>query len=149
MAETINDTHRPPQPTHHPSSAITRPWMGDSIGWYEGERRRDDQLSSRAILLYASDQLKVTNASSSPTIVCSTSSRRRPARRAEPWGEYTSRSPGVWEYAHSNHGMYNALMIGAAGRRPIKQDTAATLGTEGPIDLARVRLSCCGAPRPF
>ena len=138
MAETINDTRIVRlNSTHHPSSAITRPWMGDSIGWYEGDTLVVETINyhPEQYFFYASDQLKVTERF---TLVADDRLLYQfhvedPLVWAEPWGgEYEfSRSPGVWEYAchEGNHGMYNALMIGRmqdAGL--IKQDTAATLG---------------------
>ncbi|MEZ6029529.1 MAG: hypothetical protein R3C46_07230 [Hyphomonadaceae bacterium] len=121
MAETIHDTRIIRlNAKHNPASAVTRPWMGDSIGWYEGDSLVVETINfhPEQYFFYASDQLKVTERF---TLVADDRLLYQfkvedPLVWAEPWGgEYEfSRSPGVWEYAchEGNHGMYNALMIG-------------------------------------
>ncbi len=63
MVETINDTRIVRlNSKHHPGSAVTRPWMGDSIGWYEGDTLVVETINyhPEQYFYYASEQLKVT-----------------------------------------------------------------------------------------
>src|SRR6185295_5163237 len=63
MAETIHDTRIVRlNAKHSPGSAVTRPWMGDSIGWYEGDSLVVETINFHPdqYFYYASDQLKVT-----------------------------------------------------------------------------------------
>ncbi len=105
---------------HSPASAVTRPWMGDSIGWYEGDTLVVETINyhPEQYFYHASDQLKVTE-----RFTPAPGDRLHYAFKVEdplvwnePWGgEYEfSRSAGVYEYAchEGNYAMYNALRIG-------------------------------------
>lgn len=140
MAETINDTRIIRlNAKHNPASAVTRPWMGDSIGWYDGDTLVVETINyhPEQYFFHASDQLMVTERF---TRVADDRLRYQfyvedPRVWAEPWGgEYEfSPSAGVFEYAchEGNHAMINGLTIGRmqdAGL--IDKDSEAEAGGE-------------------
>ena len=119
--ETIHDTRIIPLTReHNPASTVTRPWMGDSIGWYE-----DDTLVVETInfhpdqyFYYASEDLKVTERFTrvADDRLLYQFHVEDPQVWDEPWGgeyEFTT-SDGVHEYAchEGNYALYNALRIG-------------------------------------
>ncbi len=119
--ETIHDTRIIRLNTEHdPASSVTRPWMGDSIGWYEGDTLVVETINfhPEQYFYYASDQLKVIERF---TRVADDRLHyafhvEDPLVWDEPWGgeyEFTT-SDGVHEYAchEGNYAMYNALRIG-------------------------------------
>jgi len=120
-AETIHDTRIVRlNAQHHPGSAVTRPWMGDSIGWYEGDTLVIETINyhPEQYFFNASDKLKVTERF---TRVADDRLRyaftvEDPLVWAEPWGgEYEFHpSAGVFEYAchEGNYSIANALTIG-------------------------------------
>jgi len=120
MAETIHDTRIVRlNAKHSPGSAVTRPWMGDSIGWYEGDSLVVETINFHPdqYFYYASDQLKVTERF---TPVAGNRLRYQfkvedPKVWDEPWGgEYEfSKSAGVYEYAchEGNYAMVHGLTI--------------------------------------
>jgi hypothetical protein len=121
VAETINDARIIRlNAKHNPASAVTRPWMGDSIGWYEGDTLVVETINyhPEQYFYHASDQLKVTERF---TPVAGERLHYQfkvedPLVWEEPWGgEYEfSRSAGVFEYAchEGNYAIVNALRIG-------------------------------------
>jgi hypothetical protein len=121
LAETIHDARIIRlNSKHDPASAITRPWMGDSIGWYEGDTLVVETInySPKQYFHHASDELKVTE-----RFTRVAPDRLHYAFRVEDplvwdtrWGgEYEfSPSAGLYEYAchEGNYAMENALTIG-------------------------------------
>jgi hypothetical protein len=121
MVETIHDTRIVRlNAKHHPASAITRPWMGDSIGWYEGDTLVVETINfhPEQYFYYASEQLKVTERFTrvAEDRLLYQFKVEDPKVWDEPWGgEYEfSRSAGVYEYAchEGNYAMVNGLTIG-------------------------------------
>jgi len=120
VAETIHDARIIRLNTeHNPASAVTRPWMGDSIGWYEGDTLVVETINYHPdqYFHYASDDLKVTERFTrvAEDRLLYQFNVEDPKVWAEPWGgEYEfSRSPGVYEYAchEGNYAMVNGLRI--------------------------------------
>jgi len=121
LAETIHDARIIRlNSKHDPGSAVTRPWMGDSIGWYEGDTLVVETInySPKQYFHQASDQLKVTERFTrvAPDRLRYAFKVEDPLVWAEPWGgEYEFHpSAGVYEYAchEGNYAMENALRIG-------------------------------------
>lgn len=121
LAETIHDARIIKLNTeHNPASAITRPWMGDSIGWYEGDTLVVETINynPKQYFHHASDQLKVTERFTrvAPDRLHYAFHVEDPLVWDEPWGgEYEfSPSPGLYEYAchEGNYAMKHALEIG-------------------------------------
>ncbi len=119
-AETINDTRIVRLNSQHtPASAVTRPWMGDSIGWYDGDTLVVETINYHPdqYFFYASNQLKVTERFTpvANERLLYQFKVEDPLVWDEPWGgEYEfSRSAGVYEYAchEGNYAMANALRI--------------------------------------
>jgi len=120
MAETIHDTRIIRLTKERtPGMEVTRPWMGDSIGWYEGDTLVVETINyhPEQYFFYASDQLKVTERFTrvADDRLLYQFTVEDPKVWAEPWGgEYEfSRSPGVYEYAchEGNYAIVNALTI--------------------------------------
>lgn len=121
LAETIHDVRIIRLNSEHdPASAITRPWMGDSIGWYEGDTLVVETInySPKQYFHHASDELKVTERFTrvAPDRLHYAFKVEDPLVWAEPWGgeyEFTP-SAGLYEYAchEGNYAMENALKIG-------------------------------------
>ncbi len=120
-AETIHDARIVRlNAQHNPASAKTRPWMGDSIGWYEGDTLVVETINyhPEQYFHYASEQLKVTERFTrvAEDRLLYQFHVEDPKVWAEPWGgEYEfSRSAGVYEYAchEGNYAMVNGLRIG-------------------------------------
>ena len=119
--ETIHDTRIIKlQDEHDPASAVTRPWMGDSIGHYEGDTLVVETINfnPEQYFYYASDQLKVTERFTrvADDRMLYEFKVEDPLVWDEPWGgeyEFTA-SAGVHEYAchEGNYAMYNSLRIG-------------------------------------
>jgi hypothetical protein len=118
--ETIHDTRIIRlNSKHHPGSAATRPWMGDSIGWYEGDTLVVETINfhPEQYFYYASDQLKVTERFTrvGEDRLLYQFTVEDPKVWEEPWGgEYEfRRSAGVFEYAchEGNYAMVNGLTI--------------------------------------
>lgn len=121
LAETIHDVRIVRlNAEHNPASAVTRPWMGDSIGWYEGDTLVVETInySPKQYFHHASDQLKVTERFTrvAPDRLHYAFHVEDPLVWAEPWGgEYEfSPSEGLYEYAchEGNYAMKHALEIG-------------------------------------
>ena len=121
MVETIHDTRIVRlNSKHHPGSAVTRPWMGDSIGWYEGDTLVVETINfhPEQYFYYASEQLKVTERFTrvADGRLLYQFKVEDPKVWDEPWGgEYEfNRSAGVFEYAchEANYAMVNGLTIG-------------------------------------
>ncbi len=121
LAETIHDVRVIRlNSEHNPESATTRPWMGDSIGWYEGDTLVVETInySPKQYFHHASDQLKVTERFTrvAPDRLHYAFHVEDPLVWEEPWGgEYEFHpSAGVYEYAchEGNYAMMNALEIG-------------------------------------
>jgi len=121
MAETIHDTKIVRlNAKHNPASAITRPWMGDAIGWYEGDTLVVETINfhPEQYFFYASDQLKVTERYTrvADDRLLYQFRVEDPLVWEEPWGgEYEfNRSAGVYEYAchEGNYAMVHGLRIG-------------------------------------
>jgi hypothetical protein len=120
MVETIHDTRIVRlNSTHHPGSAVTRPWMGDSIGWYEGDTLVVETINfhPEQYFFYASEQLKITERFTrvADDRLLYQFKVEDPKVWDEPWGgEYEfNRSAGVYEYAchEANYAIPNALTI--------------------------------------
>lgn len=121
LAETIHDVRIVRLNSEHdPASAITRPWMGDSIGWYEENTLVVETInySPKQYFHHASDELKVTERFTrvAPDRLHYAFQVEDPLVWAEPWGgeyEFTP-SPGLYEYAchEGNYALENALKIG-------------------------------------
>lgn len=119
--ETIHDTRIIPlKREHDPASEVTRPWMGDSIGWYEGDTLVVETINfhPEQYFYYASEDLKVTERFTrvADDRLLYQFRVEDPQVWDEPWGgeyEFTP-SDGVHEYAchEGNYAMYNALRIG-------------------------------------
>ena len=118
--ETINDTRIIRlNAKHHPGTAVTRPWMGDSIGWYEGDTLVVETINyhPEQYFYYASEQLKVTERFTrvGEHRLLYQFKVEDPKVWDEPWsGEYEfNRSAGVFENAchEGNYAMINALKI--------------------------------------
>ena len=121
MAETIHDARIIRlNAEHSPASAKTRPWMGDSIGWYEGDTLVVETINyhPEQYFHYASEQLKVTERFTrvAEDRLLYQFHVEDPKVWEKPWGgEYEfSRSPGVYEYAchEGNYAIVNGLRIG-------------------------------------
>jgi hypothetical protein len=121
MVETIHDTRVVRlNAEHHPASAITRPWMGDSIGWYEGDTLVVETINfhPEQYFYYASEQLKITERFTrvGEDRLLYQFRVEDPKVWEETWGgEYEfNRSAGVYEYAchEGNYAMVNGLTIG-------------------------------------
>jgi hypothetical protein len=121
MVETIHDTRIVRlNSQHHPGSAVTRPWMGDSIGWYEGDTLVVETINfhPEQYFYYASEQLKVTERFTrvGENRLLYQFKVEDPKVWDEPWGgEYEfNRSAGVYEYAchEANYAMVHGLTIG-------------------------------------
>ncbi|MEX1033646.1 MAG: hypothetical protein WDZ30_09820 [Cellvibrionaceae bacterium] len=121
LAETINDARIIRlNAEHSPASAITRPWMGDSIGWYEGDTLVVETInySPKQYFHHASDELKVTERFTrvAPDRLHYAFHVEDPLVWEEPWGgEYEfSPSAGLYEYAchEGNYALKHALTIG-------------------------------------
>lgn len=121
LAETIHDARIVRlNSKHHPASATTRPWMGDSIGWYEGDTLVVETInySPKQYFHHASDQLKVTERFTrvAPNRLHYAFRVEDPLVWDEPWGgEYEfSPSEGLFEYAchEGNYALEHALRIG-------------------------------------
>ncbi len=119
-AETIHDTRIVRlNARHNPASKSTRPWMGDSIGWYEGDSLVVETINYHPdqYFFYASDQLKVTERFTpvAGDRLLYQFHVEDPLVWDAPWGgEYEfSRSAGVYEYAchEGNYAIVNALTI--------------------------------------
>jgi hypothetical protein len=142
MVETINDTRIVRlNSKHHPGSAVTRPWMGDSIGWYEGDTLVVETINyhPEQYFYYASEQLKVTERFTrvGEHRLLYQFKVEDPKVWDEPWsGEYEfNRSAGVFENAchEGNYAMVNALKIGRmqdAGLIPKDKPRAGRPGEE-------------------
>ena len=120
-AETIHDTRIVRlNAKHSPASAVTRPWMGDAIGWYEGDTLVVETINfhPEQYFFNASDQLKVTERFTrvADDRLLYQFRVEDPLVWDQPWGgEYEfSRSAGVYEYAchEANYAMVNGLRIG-------------------------------------
>lgn len=120
-AETIHDTRIVRlNAKHNPASAVTRPWMGDAIGWYEGDTLVVETINfhPEQYFFNASDQLKVTERFTrvADDRLLYQFKVEDPLVWDQPWGgEYEfSRSAGVYEYAchEANYAMVNGLRIG-------------------------------------
>lgn len=120
LAETIHDARIIAlNSEHHPSTAITRPWMGDSIGWYEGDTLVVETINynPKQYFYNASDELKVTERFTrvAPDRLHYAFKVEDPLVWDEPWGgEYEfSPSAGLYEYAchEGNYALKNALTI--------------------------------------
>ena len=120
LAETIHDARIIRLNSRHPpASAITRPWMGDSIGWYEGDTLVVETInySPKQYFHHASDELKVTERFTrvAPDRLHYAFRVEDPLVWDEPWGgEYEfSPSEGVYEYAchEGNYALVNSLTI--------------------------------------
>ncbi len=121
LIETINDARIIPlRDKHDPSSAVTRKWMGDSIGRYEGDTLVVETINFHPdqYFYYASEQLKVTERFTrvGEGRLLYQFHVEDPLVWDEAWGgeyEFTT-SDGVHEYAchEGNYAMYNALRIG-------------------------------------
>lgn len=121
LAETIHDARIVRlNAEHNPASAITRPWMGDSIGWYEGDTLVVETInySPKQYFHHASDQLTVTERFTRVALdrLHYAFHVEDPLVWEEPWGgEYEfSPSAGLYEYAchEGNYAMKHALEIG-------------------------------------
>jgi hypothetical protein len=121
MAETIHDTRIVRLTKERlPGMAVARPWMGDSIGWYEGDTLVVETINyhPEQYFFYASEQLKVTERFTrvADDRLLYQFKVEDPKVWAEPWsGEYEfNRSPGVYEYAchEGNYAMVHGLQIG-------------------------------------
>ena len=119
-AETIHDTRIVRlNARHNPASKSTRPWMGDSIAWYEGDSLVVETINYHPdqYFFYASDQLKVTERFTpvAGDRLLYQFKVEDPLVWDTPWGgEYEfSRSAGVYEYAchEGNYAIVNALTI--------------------------------------
>jgi len=120
LAETIHDARIIRlNSKHDPGSAITRPWMGDSIGWFEGDTLVVETInySPKQYFHQASDELKVTERFTrvGPNRLHYAFRVEDPLVWDEPWGgEYEfSPSEGVFEYAchEGNYALPNSLNI--------------------------------------
>jgi len=120
LAETIHDARIVRLNSEHlPGSEVTRPWMGDSIGWYEGDTLVVETINynPKQYFHHASDQLKVTERFTrvAPDRLHYAFHVEDPLVWEEPWGgEYEfSPSAGLYEYAchEGNYALKHALEI--------------------------------------
>lgn len=120
LAETIHDARIIKlNAEHSPASAVTRPWMGDSIGWYEGDTLVVETINynPKQYFHHASDALKVTERFTrvAPDRLHYAFHVEDPLVWDEPWGgEYEfSPSAGLYEYAchEGNYAIEHALSI--------------------------------------
>ncbi len=102
---------------HNPASKVTRPWQGDSIGWYDGDSLVVETVNyhPQQVFYGASDDLKVTERF---TRVADNRLHYEfvvddPVTWAGPWGgEYEFwASEGIFEFAchEGNYGLTNIL----------------------------------------
>ena len=102
---------------HNPGSAAIRPWMGDGIGWYEGDTLVVETINYHPFqeLYGASDNVKVTERFRrvADNRLLYQFSIDDPVTWDKPWGgEYEFwASEGIYEYAchEGNHGMLGIL----------------------------------------
>ncbi len=129
MIEMIHDVRIVRLDSEHRDDGV-RPWMGDSIGWYEGDTLIVETINYHPDQAFygASDELKVTERF---TRVADNRLHYQftvedPVVWEEPWGgEYEFwASEGIYEYAchEGNYGLYNIL---AGGREEDRRLTAA------------------------
>ncbi|MDX1384613.1 MAG: hypothetical protein R3190_13255 [Thermoanaerobaculia bacterium] len=136
QVEMIHDVRIVRLDADHRSDGV-RPWMGDSIGWYEGDTLVVETTDYHPHQKFygASEELQVTERFTrvAEDRLLYQFTVEDPLVWEEPWGgEYEFwASPGIYEYAchEGNHGLYNIL---AGGRAEERRAARAAAEAEGP-----------------
>jgi hypothetical protein len=131
MVEMIHDVRVVRIGGKHRNDGV-RPWMGDSIGRYEGNSLVVETIDYHPSQVFygASDRLKVTERFTrvAPDRLLYQFTVEDPVVWENPWGgEYEMwASPGIYEYAchEGNHGLYNILAGARAEEKRAAQKAA-------------------------
>ena len=114
---------------HNPAYAEIRPWLGDAVGWYEGNSLVVETVNYHPFqeLYGASDKVKVIERFTrvADNRLLYQFSIEDPVTWEKPWGgeyEFWS-SEGIYEFAchEGNHGMYGIL----EGARALERQSSA------------------------